>query len=386
MKAWQGGINSPSASAPSPVIDLSKTDIQAADKYHAITQFSPTMLCIVNQDLYCSYISKNWKHLTGFNEQELMGKGLLHQIEWNSMVKLRTIFKENSVPENIYLKFQLQHQDGSWHWHDLKVASCTSTGEYICALHNIQSDIDSQQTLYQTRMDMEVSYSKAQDMLARMNHELRTPLNAIIGFSEMMEMEVHGDIENEEYKHYLKNINESGHTLLERIEHIVNLSAPNKELTLSESPSFLKDILNISIQSLKIPYIERTAVVKIGHSSINVAMNADKLKLAHATAILLQLACNSEHKPDLIISQNLTPFKEPCITITDLADNPLHCNEDNQHEELQLAMDILAEHGAIIQQPNTNSLVITFPKERLIHSLSLQEVLFDLPIYASEYR
>jgi signal transduction histidine kinase len=38
------------------------------------------------------------------------------------------------------------------------------------------------------------------EFLANMSHELRTPLNAIIGFSEMIEGEIFGPLENEKYR------------------------------------------------------------------------------------------------------------------------------------------------------------------------------------------
>jgi len=60
--------------------------------------------------------------------------------------------------------------------------------------------------------------------LATMSHELRTPLNAILGFSEVMQSEILGPIENDTYKDYVGNIHESGRHLLHLINEILDLS------------------------------------------------------------------------------------------------------------------------------------------------------------------
>ena len=60
--------------------------------------------------------------------------------------------------------------------------------------------------------------------LANMSHELRTPLNAIIGFSETMERQVLGPVDNEKYLSYATDIRESGEHLLSIIRNILDLS------------------------------------------------------------------------------------------------------------------------------------------------------------------
>jgi len=69
----------------------------------------------------------------------------------------------------------------------------------------------------------EASRSKSQ-FLANMSHELRTPLNAIIGFSEVMNREVFGPLENERYRQYSSDIHESGQHLLALINDVLDIS------------------------------------------------------------------------------------------------------------------------------------------------------------------
>ena len=62
------------------------------------------------------------------------------------------------------------------------------------------------------------------NFLAAVSHELRTPLNAIIGFSEVMDAQVHGPVGNETYAGYITDIRISGKHLLDLINDILDLS------------------------------------------------------------------------------------------------------------------------------------------------------------------
>jgi two-component system cell cycle sensor histidine kinase PleC len=62
------------------------------------------------------------------------------------------------------------------------------------------------------------------EFLANISHELRTPLNAVIGFSEIMQHGLFGQMSSEKYAEYARDINESGRFLLEVINDILDMS------------------------------------------------------------------------------------------------------------------------------------------------------------------
>lgn len=62
------------------------------------------------------------------------------------------------------------------------------------------------------------------EFLANISHELRTPLNAIIGFSEIMQVGLFGDLGAPKYKEYCRDIHGSGQHLLEVINDILDMS------------------------------------------------------------------------------------------------------------------------------------------------------------------
>lgn len=84
--------------------------------------------------------------------------------------------------------------------------------------------------------------------LANMSHELRTPLNAIIGFSEMMQFEVAGPL-NDKYRSYAEDIQRSGLHLKEVVNGILDLSKiETGALELREAPIYIPDITDACIR------------------------------------------------------------------------------------------------------------------------------------------
>jgi two-component system, cell cycle sensor histidine kinase PleC len=101
--------------------------------------------------------------------------------------------------------------------------------------------------------------------LANMSHELRTPLNAILGFSEVLENELFGPMNNHAYKDYAGDIHTSGRYLLTLINDILDLSrieAGRRELT--EEPTYVRECLD---------YAKNMVVSKATEKSISVTID-----------------------------------------------------------------------------------------------------------------
>ena len=70
---------------------------------------------------------------------------------------------------------------------------------------------------------LEIASRHKSEFLANMSHELRTPLNAIIGFSEVLQEKLFGEL-NEKQNEYVDDILSSGRHLLSLINDILDLS------------------------------------------------------------------------------------------------------------------------------------------------------------------
>jgi signal transduction histidine kinase len=105
--------------------------------------------------------------------------------------------------------------------------------------------------------------------LANMSHELRTPLNAIMGFSETIESQLFGPVENEQYRQYASDIRQSGAHLLSIINTILDLSKIEAEtMDLEEEEVRLQAVVEeaMSLLRAQIEISKVTAVVDLpGH-------------------------------------------------------------------------------------------------------------------------
>jgi len=91
------------------------------------------------------------------------------------------------------------------------------------------------------------------EFLANMSHELRTPLNAILGFAEMIQDGLYGDVPDE-FREPIADIQTNGRHLLRLINDVLDLSkieAGRMELAVDEySPHEIVDTVRTSLRSL----------------------------------------------------------------------------------------------------------------------------------------
>lgn len=77
----------------------------------------------------------------------------------------------------------------------------------------------------QSCLDHDVVQSDWTDLMSQVSHELRTPLNAVIGFSDLMNAEILGPLENPRYREYLLHIRNSGQDLLKSAEDTLAMTS-----------------------------------------------------------------------------------------------------------------------------------------------------------------
>ncbi|GAB4413567.1 MAG: hypothetical protein OHK0032_09680 [Thermodesulfovibrionales bacterium] len=136
----------------------------------------------------------------------------------------------------------------------------------------------------------EVSEAKS-DFLANMSHELRTPLNSIIGFSEVLQDGLYGEL-TEKQAEYVRDINTSGRHLLDLINDILDLSkVESGKVELELSRFSLRELLNSSITIFRERAMKQNLSLSLGiEPGADVEIEAD---LRRMKQIMFNLLSNA---------------------------------------------------------------------------------------------
>ena len=108
-----------------------------------------------------------------------------------------------------------------------------------------------EEVIVAARMEAEAASRAKSEFLSSMSHELRTPLNAIIGFSEVLQEQYFGEL-NEKQLDYVNDVLTSSRHLLSLINDILNLSKVEAgKMELEPAPVGLKGLLEGSLVMIK---------------------------------------------------------------------------------------------------------------------------------------
>ena len=148
--------------------------------------------------------------------------------------------------------------------------------------------------------ELETASRHKSDFLATMSHELRTPLNAIIGFSEVLQEQMFGEL-NERQLAYVKDVLEAGRHLLSLINDVLDLAkieAGRMELALSQVavPELLRGAVSMHSERAERGGIELALTTEPAEISIT----ADERRLRQIVFNLLSNAVKFTPSPGRI--------------------------------------------------------------------------------------
>ena len=160
-----------------------------------------------------------------------------------------------------------------------------------CILLDITQERQAQMALQEAKEAAELASRSKTEFLANMSHELRTPLNAVIGFSEIMQQELFGPIQNAHYREYLRDIRESGRHLLELINDLLDVARLEVgQLQLDESEVDLQKMAASCLRMVSDRAAEAGLLLSAETLPAGVSLTADERKLKQ---ILLNLLGNA---------------------------------------------------------------------------------------------
>ncbi len=290
-----------------------------------LTALGELTFCTLTKKGEALTLGPNWHALTGLSHEQCMG---LHFVDFfhpqHRLLFFRKVSELFDAPEEIQ-RFRVQYGSThtGYHWFEIALAQrhCDQSGAtYIAAvLRNIRREMESERALRTAQIESELALRARAEFLGHMSHELRTPLNAILGFCEMMEMGVHGEVENPHYREYLTSIRESGHMLLGRINdmlEVASIEVGNTEIHDTQlSP---RDIAEAALQLHRHEAFCRQVTLKLAPAWPATFVRCDQAKITRALGNIVANAIRfSKHKGTVEIAAQITAENDIAFIITD---------------------------------------------------------------------
>ncbi|MBU4478962.1 MAG: PAS domain S-box protein, partial [Candidatus Omnitrophica bacterium] len=266
---------------------------EAKDYAELLFELVPSAVFVVDKNLRVISWNKKAREITGYTVEEVIGKEcLLFAV---SPCKDKCGLYADDVNKPLIGKeCTIKTKDGR-----LRIISKNAdvlkdeNGEVfggIESFDDITEHKKAEEELKSAKDAADAASRAKSDFLANMSHELRTPLNAVIGFSEVLNDEYFGPL-NDKQKEYIRDIRESGNHLLSLINNILDLSkveAGKMELELSEFD--LKMTLEASLSMIKEKAMRHNISIFIDIKDDLGAISADERKIKQIMYNLLSNA------------------------------------------------------------------------------------------------
>ena len=195
------------------------------------------MLCIAKSDGYFKRLNPAFTLTLGWSIEEMLARPFLDFVHPEDRpATLREVERQTVAGEEVlHFENRYLHKNGSWRV--LSWKSVPHPGGFMYATARDVTELRAGEAVLRQAKEAAESANRAKsDFLAKMSHELRTPLNSIIGFSEILEDESAGAL-NDKQRRYVGNVLLSGRNLLQLINDILDLAkveAGRMELSVSE--------------------------------------------------------------------------------------------------------------------------------------------------------
>ncbi len=267
-------------------------------KFKLLCENLPYGVLLIGKNGQFLYANPAFRQITGYGIEDVpSGKEWFNRAFPDRALReeVVSLWKEDlqsSMPEAARPRtFQVRCGDGSdkaIHFRPVQLAN----GDHVMTCEDVTQRKREREELVEAKNAAEAADRAKGEFLANMSHELRTPLNSIIGFAEILEDQLFGQLNETQAKH-VRHIGASGRHLLQLVTQILDLSkiqSGRAEIELSQVN--VRDVLENSLSIMREQALARDLSVEltVGAEDGGLTVLADELKLKQ---VMLNLLSNA---------------------------------------------------------------------------------------------
>jgi len=289
------------------------------EKFKAMVMNLNQGLMVVDNDDVITKVYESFENLTGYKEEELLGKRakdvFLKKGDMMSELQFMEQRQVRATGEASSYEIPIIRKDGDELWVSISGAPLfDDAGEKIGSIgihYDISRQKRLQQALQSAREESDRAKHAEERFLAKMSHEIRTPLNAVIGMSYLLK----GTNLNDEQQEYVDVISRSGNLLLNLINDILDYSKISSgQIQVRPVVCSLQTVLQDMAQTFRLKTQEKSITIKTELDIEHDFVKADETLL---NQILMNLIGNSEKfTEDGSITIKAEPLAEFDKTVT----------------------------------------------------------------------
>lgn len=233
-------------------VETHRALLETEERYRKLLELTPDAV-YVHVDAKIVLANKGAVEVFGaVNEEEILGASI-YDLMHSDVVPIAEDYQRRTG-DTLRMEQMRRRLDGEEFRARVSITPLNWNGDRgaLVILTDITEQHRSQKNVIKAMETAKIANKSKSEFLANMSHELRTPLNAIIGFSEIMQNEMFGEIGNEHYTEYARDIHESGMHLLYVINDILDLSKIEAgKLSASLAEVELTDAIDASVRLVR---------------------------------------------------------------------------------------------------------------------------------------
>jgi len=156
-------------------------------------------------------------------EVPIEGKSVLEMVPKRDAQRTIAVLAEARAKPGHVVPLELEVKRPTSRWFEARIVASYSANELVITVRDVTTWKNQETAMQYARSRAEAANKAKSLFLANMSHELRTPLNSIIGFSEMLETQHFGSL-NERQLEYTRQVIDAGRHLLTLINDVLDLS------------------------------------------------------------------------------------------------------------------------------------------------------------------